>query len=369
VFALAPTPPLVCLDPGHGTVPAVGRQTEPIGPGSSVRKIKDGGGAPGEAPVALAIARRTQALLKQDGYRVAMTRTGPTYAAGNIARARFCNVRHAALMIRIHADGSTDSSQHGVKTLVPALHRGWTDDIYRQSLRAGRSVQAALVHSTAATNAGVLFRSDLTGFNWADVPAILVETGFMTNPTEGRLLRSAAYQLKIARGLAAGTRAFAPITPPRTPQAAAAACDLSRFTLAVTSWIPGGSGDSTFVLRLRNAGSACALYGYPRVIVRDRRGAIPFSITHRGSGGIKPRPPQRFVVAHDEGAFVVLGQYRCDLDTLRKATVVQLRRGASSVTTTVRDYYRQPHYCGVGDPGSVLAVSPFVQRISRALRP
>ena len=207
MFAVTP-PPLICLDPGHGTLPSVGRQTEPIGPGSSVRKIKDGGGAPGEAPVALAIALRTRALLQRDGYRVAMTRTGSTYAGGNIARARFCNVRRAALMVRIHADGSTDTSQKGVKTLVPALRRGWTDDIYARSLRAGRSVQSAVVRATGAKNIGILIRSDLTGFNWANVPAILVETGFMTNPTEGRLLRSAAYQLKVARGLAAGAQAY-----------------------------------------------------------------------------------------------------------------------------------------------------------------
>ncbi len=207
MFAVLPTP-LVCLDPGHGTLPAVGRQTEPIGPGSSVRKVKDGGGAPGEAPVALAIALRTRALLQRDGYRVAMTRTGPTYAGGNIARAHFCNVRHAALMVRIHADGSSDSSQHGVKTLVPAFHRGWTDDIYAASLRAARKVQAAVVRSTGAKDIGLILRSDLTGFNWADVPAILVECGFMTNPTEGRLLRTRAYQLKVARGLTAGAEAF-----------------------------------------------------------------------------------------------------------------------------------------------------------------
>ena len=207
VFVVAPTP-LVCLDPGHGTLPAVGRQTEPIGPGSSVRKIKDGGGAPGEAPVALAIAQRTRALLQRDGYRVAMTRTGPTYAGGNIARAQFCNVRHAALMVRIHADGSTDSAQHGVKTLVPAFHRGWTDDIYAASLRAARKVQTAVARSTGAKNIGLVLRSDLTGFNWANVPAILVECGFMTNPAEGRLLRTRPYQLKVARGLTAGAEAY-----------------------------------------------------------------------------------------------------------------------------------------------------------------
>ena len=204
----APPTPLICLDPGHGTIPAVGRQTEPIGPGSGVRKIKDGGGAPGEAPVALAIALKTRALLQRDGYRVAMTRTAPGYAGGNIARARFCNVRHAALMVRIHADGAQSSSVHGVKTLFPALQRGWTDDIYAQSLRAARKVQSAVVRQTGALDLGLVPRSDLTGFNWADVPAILIETGFMTNPPEARLLRTSAYQLKVARGIATGTQAF-----------------------------------------------------------------------------------------------------------------------------------------------------------------
>jgi N-acetylmuramoyl-L-alanine amidase len=207
----APPTPLICIDPGHGTIPAIGRQTEPIGPGSSQLKIKDGGGTAGEAPVALAIALKTRALLKDDGYRVAMTRTGRTYAGGNIERARFCNLRHAALMIRIHADGSTDRSLHGVKTLVPALHRGWTDDIYAPSVRAARKVQSAVVRQTRAVDLGLVQRSDLTGFNWANVPAVLVECGFMTNPDEARLLRSNAYQLKIARGLTAGAEAFVPL--------------------------------------------------------------------------------------------------------------------------------------------------------------
>jgi N-acetylmuramoyl-L-alanine amidase len=207
VFA-QPPPPLICLDPGHGTPAAIGRQTEPIGPGSKARKIKDGGGAPGEAAVALAIGLKMRTLLRRDGFRVAMTRTGPTTTLGNVARARFCNVRHASLMVRIHADGSADRSSHGIRTLYPAFHRGWTDDIYTASLRAAGLVQRAVVRATGATNLGLLPRSDLTGFNWANVPAVLVETGFMTNPRESQLLRSAAYQLKVARGLVAGAEAF-----------------------------------------------------------------------------------------------------------------------------------------------------------------
>lgn len=193
---------LVCLDPGHGTDPAVGGQREPIGPGSRTLKAKDPGGAPGEAAVALAIARRTRALLLARGYRVVMTRERAGYRGGNIARARFCNERGAALMLRIHADGSTDTRVRGVHTLYPALRRGWTDDIYAQSLRAARGVQREVLRATGARDAGLQRRSDLTGFNWADVPVVLVECGYMTNPVEGRLLRTSAYQDRIARGLA-----------------------------------------------------------------------------------------------------------------------------------------------------------------------
>jgi N-acetylmuramoyl-L-alanine amidase len=209
---IAALPPVVCLDPGHGTPAAVGRQVEPIGPGSRTLKIKDGGGAPGEAAVALAIAKRARAVLLARGYRVAMTRTGSTIRLGdgngNIARARFCNRRRAALMVRIHADGSTDRSLHGVSTLVPRWHRGWTDDVYTASLRAGRALQRAVLDATGAADRGVVKRSDLTGFNWADVPVVLVETGFMTNRAERSRLQSGSYQQRIALGIAAGIKTF-----------------------------------------------------------------------------------------------------------------------------------------------------------------
>jgi len=214
IAPVAAAPPLVCLDPGHGTPPAVGRQLEPIGPGSRTLKIKDGGGSAGEAAVALAIARRARRLLLGRGYRVALTRTGPTIhlgdGNGNIARARFCNRRHAALMVRIHADGSTVRSLHGVSTLVPAWHRGWTDDIFARSLRAGRALQKAVVRSTGAADRGVVQRGDLTGFNWANVPAVLVETGFLTNPTESRRLKTGAYQQRVALGIVRGVAVVVP---------------------------------------------------------------------------------------------------------------------------------------------------------------
>jgi N-acetylmuramoyl-L-alanine amidase len=161
----------------------------------------------------LAIGLKLRSLLLDRGYRVAMTRNGPNFtrgAGGNVDRAKFCNRQRAALMIRIHADGSSNPRTHGVSTLYPAWRRGWTDDIYRPSLRAARAVHRNLIRTTGALNRGLVARGDLTGFNWANVPVILVETGFMSNSTERRKLQSRTYQWRVARGLAAGTAAFVP---------------------------------------------------------------------------------------------------------------------------------------------------------------
>jgi N-acetylmuramoyl-L-alanine amidase len=65
-----------------------------------------------------------------------------------------------------------------------------------------------LVRATGARDLGTVERSDLTGFNWANIPVVLAETGFMSNPSEGRLLRSSAYQWRVARGLVAGVASF-----------------------------------------------------------------------------------------------------------------------------------------------------------------
>lgn len=204
VLAATPPPaPLVCLDPGHAR--HANLSPEPIGPGSHLLKVKDGGGTAGEAVVALAIAKKTRRLLEGRGFRVAMTRTGPNFTlpgGGNIARARFCNRRRAVLMLRIHADGSTSSVRHGVSTLYPAWHESWTSDVYGRSLRAARIVQRQVVRRTGATSLGLSRRSDLTGFNWANVPVVLVETGFLTNPSERRKLTSRRYQWRVAHGLA-----------------------------------------------------------------------------------------------------------------------------------------------------------------------
>jgi N-acetylmuramoyl-L-alanine amidase len=124
---------------------------------------------------------------------------------GNIARARIANRAGAELFLRIHADGSEHPSARGTHTLYPALRAGWTDDVYAESRRAAGIVQRELVRSLRFPDRGLQERADFTGFNWADVPVILVEMGFMTNRTDDRLLATAAYQQRAAVGLCRGT--------------------------------------------------------------------------------------------------------------------------------------------------------------------
>jgi len=218
--AAAAPPVVVVIDPGHDL--RANLETEPIGPDSATRKIKDGGGTRGvvsgttEAQLNLAISLRVSALLERAGVRVVMTRTRTVGTSiGNVARARIANRAGAALFLRIHADGASSSGARGSHTLYPALRPGWTDDIYADSRAAAVTVQQELVRSLGFPDRGLQERGDFTGFNWADVPTILVEVGFMTNPTEDRALATEAVRTKAARGICRGALLTLRLSPAR----------------------------------------------------------------------------------------------------------------------------------------------------------
>ncbi len=218
--AAAADGPVVVIDPGHDA--QANLATEPIGPGSATRKIFDGGGTHGvvtgirEPDLTLAVSLRLRRLLRAAGIRVVMTRTrtaGPSM--GNVARARIANDAGAALFLRVHADGAATPDARGTHTLTPAFRRGWTDDVYRASRRAATLVQAELVRALGFGDRGIQERSDFTGFNWADVPVILVELGFMTNPAEDRALATPTARERAALGLCRGTLRFLRLPPAR----------------------------------------------------------------------------------------------------------------------------------------------------------
>jgi len=190
----------VCIDAGHGITSR--KEKEYVSPDSKEKKAANVSGTAGEEEFNLEIAMRLKSKLEQNGIRVDMTRTEHECDKSNIERAEQGN--ESDYCIRIHADGSSSSSAHGISVLVPAKSYYGDESFVPESKAMAQSVLDCLISETGAKNNGVVTRSDLTGFNWSKVPVILVECGFMTNPAERELLESDEYKDKITNGIAKG---------------------------------------------------------------------------------------------------------------------------------------------------------------------
>ncbi len=202
---------LIVIDAGHADKSNL--EKEPIAPGSSEMKIKDGGGAEGvvtktpEYSINMSVSKKLQALLEKDGYTVKMTKTENSQSLGNVERAEIGNKENADLVIRIHADSSDSSSTRGASMLVPEPINENTKAISEKSMNYGKTILNTLVSEVGMNNREVVQRNDMTGFNWSKVPVVLVEMGFLSNAEEDKLLCSEDYQNKLAQGLSHGIEA------------------------------------------------------------------------------------------------------------------------------------------------------------------
>jgi N-acetylmuramoyl-L-alanine amidase len=209
--AVQPRQLVVVIDPGHQA--RSDQSIEPVGPGSKVKKTKSTGGTTGvathvpEYEVALQISTNLAARLRKAGVKVVMTRTTNDVNLSNAERAAMANRAKADLFIRVHGNSSPDSAKAGVSTLFPAANQ-WGRPYSLKSKQAALRVQRSVVSATGALDGGVEPRGDLAGFNYAKVPSVLVECGFLSNAVEDRLLTSPHYQDKIAQGIADGALAF-----------------------------------------------------------------------------------------------------------------------------------------------------------------
>jgi N-acetylmuramoyl-L-alanine amidase len=196
---------VVVIDPGHQAKADYG--LEPVGPGSNEMKARVSSGtrsvntgAP-ESELVLTIGLKLRDSLQAHGIQVVMTRTTQDVSISNSERAQLANASGADLFVRLHCDGSSDPSVHGIHVLYPVSIAGWTDDIAVPSKQAAALALDELITATGASDRGLDARRDMTGFNWSDVPVFLPELGFMTNSVEDALLATGEYQDKIVQGL------------------------------------------------------------------------------------------------------------------------------------------------------------------------
>lgn len=193
---------IVVLDPGHQKT--ANSDTEPLSPGSTIMKAKCSSGTAGvstrraEYVVNLEISLKLKALLESQGCIVYMTRSTHDVDISNIQRAQFAVGKKADVFIRLHCNGSTDSSVNGVRTYVGE------SGIYKDKLPEwGRLLSTCQSTTTGAKDLGVDVSSRYTGLNWAsEVPSFLLEMGFMSNTAEDKRLSDPDYQNRICEGIA-----------------------------------------------------------------------------------------------------------------------------------------------------------------------
>lgn len=203
---------LVMIDPGHQRVG--NNEPEQVGPDTRETKAKVSSGTVGvrtkkpEYALNLEVSLLLKAELVRRGINVRMTRETHDVDISNKQRADMANEAGAALVVRIHADGDGSASTKGFSVLYPSAAQTAVKPIAAESKQAAGYLLAGLQQATGQKGRGLSARDDLSGFNWSKVPVALVEIGFMTNPEEDELMSEAAYQQKLARGIADGIEQF-----------------------------------------------------------------------------------------------------------------------------------------------------------------
>lgn len=218
--------PVIMIDPGHG-----GEDPGAIGP-SGLR----------EKDVVLAIGREVKKILDSYGYKTYMTRNEDIFIPLGVRVAKARKLR-ADLFISIHADAFTNPSARGtgVYALNPkgatsaaakylAQTQNAADSIGGVNYSSDKNVNNTLfdLTQTATINDSLklgkdvlnqlakinnLHKGSVDQANFAvlkapDIPSILVETAFISNPTEERLLSGSDFRKKVANSIANGIKIY-----------------------------------------------------------------------------------------------------------------------------------------------------------------
>ncbi|NMO13690.1 N-acetylmuramoyl-L-alanine amidase [Pyxidicoccus fallax] len=213
----------VIIDPGHG-----GHDTGAIGKGGTREK-----------DVALTVSKKLAEQLREKGLEVVLTRDDDRFIRLE-DRAKFANAEHGDLFISVHCNAAASRKLRGVETYTlntsadrysirlaarenASSEKGISDLQFiladlatkantEESSRLANQVQRALVTGLSRKYSGIKDLGHKEALFYVllgvKMPAILVETSFLSNPEEEERLASGEYQAELAKAIAHGVEEF-----------------------------------------------------------------------------------------------------------------------------------------------------------------
>ena len=158
----------------------------------------DRGGIPGqripEKEMTLDVAQRLKGILLANGYHVVMTRDSDVFVP-LATRVAIGNSYRNAIFVCIHFNSANRMGAEGIETYF----------YNRESLPLASAVHYFVAGGAPSANRGVRRRGFYV-LRKTNVPAVLVECGFLTNPTEAQYAQTTSYRQKLADEIAAGIR-------------------------------------------------------------------------------------------------------------------------------------------------------------------
>jgi N-acetylmuramoyl-L-alanine amidase len=174
--------PLIIIDPGHGGSDE----------GAKVNAFI-------EKKLALTTALLTKRHLERLGYRVMMTRSRDAYVPLQ-RRTGIANKSKGSLFVSIHFNSSPKVEAHGIEIFYFDSKELWRT---KASRRLANCILFRTVDQTGAISRGIK-QGNFHVIRETDMPAVLVEGGFITNREERGRLRDKAYLDELATGIAQG---------------------------------------------------------------------------------------------------------------------------------------------------------------------